>query len=94
MDGQIDVENLICELHHIAGTESVDADIRRTACDAESALASLRAWVLELQPNTREREAIRFAMSRLYGTLRGNEECDHADALQGLLDRLTQCAIH
>lgn len=49
---------------------------------------SLRAWVLELQPNTREREAIRFALGRLYGTLRGNEECDHADALQGLLDRL------
>jgi len=35
-----------------------------------------------------EREALRFALSRLYGTLRGNEECDHADALQGLLERL------
>ena len=54
----IDVEELIRELRHIAGAESVDADIRRTACDAESALASLRAWVNELQMNTAERSAL------------------------------------
>ena len=35
-----------------------------------------------------EREAIQFALRRLYGTLRGNEECDHADALQGILERI------
>ena len=35
-----------------------------------------------------EREAVRFALGRLYGTLRGNEECNHADALQGLLERM------
>ena len=61
----IDVEELICELHHIAGTESVDADIRRTACDAESALASLRAWVNELQMNVAERKAIEWAILTL-----------------------------
>lgn len=55
----IDVEELICELHHIAGSEQHDPDVRRTACDAESALASLRAWVNELQMNVAEREALR-----------------------------------
>jgi len=46
---------------------------------------SLRAWVLELQFNTKERQAIAFALRRLHGTLRGNDECDHWDALAGLL---------
>ena len=31
--------------------------------------------------------AIRFALGRLSGTLRGNEECDHYDTLSGLLVR-------
>jgi len=35
-----------------------------------------------------EREAMEFALDRLRGTLRGNEECDHADTLRGLLERL------
>ena len=35
-----------------------------------------------------EREAIEFALDRLRGTLRGNEECDHAATLRGLLERL------
>ena len=79
----IDVEELICELHHIAGTESVDADIRRTACDAESALASLRAWVLELQMNVAEREAVEWA-SRA-----ADPDCTgHTATLRGLLARL------
>jgi hypothetical protein len=34
-----------------------------------------------------EREAIEFALDRLRGTLRGNEECDHAESLRMLLDR-------
>jgi hypothetical protein len=34
-----------------------------------------------------ERDAIRFALGRLSGTLRGNEECDHYDTLSGLLVR-------
>lgn len=78
----IDVETLICELHHIAGTESVDADIRRTACDAESALASLRAWVNELQMNTAEREAVQ-------ATLDGNLNGSHISSLRGFLQRTT-----
>lgn len=48
---------------------------------------SLRAWVLELQFNTKERQAIEFALRRLYGTLRGNDECDYWDALSGLLSK-------
>ena len=79
----IDVEELICELHHIAGTESVDADIRRTACDAESALASLRAWVNELQMNVAERKAIEWAAV----TAGGWYENTHAATLRGLLAR-------
>lgn len=58
--------------------------------DSASALGSLRTWVNELQMNVREREAIRFAIMRLQGTLRGNEECDKLDALQELLDRHEQ----
>lgn len=58
--------------------------------DSATALCSLRTWVNELQMNTREREAIRFAIMRLQGTLRGNEECDKLDALQELLDRHEQ----
>lgn len=46
------------------------------------------AEIARLRLTDAEREALRFALSRLYGTLRGNEECDHADALQGLLQRL------
>ena len=34
-----------------------------------------------------EREAIEFALDRLRGTLRGNEECEHAESLRSLLER-------
>ena len=83
----IDVEELICELHHIAGTESVDADIRRTACDAESALASLRAWVNELQMNVAEREAIKSSIWD-YEQNDDDEDCARmVSTLRGLLKR-------
>ena len=66
--------------------EELIANLQNSA----AALDSLRAWVNELQMNAREREAIRFAIMRLAGTLRGNEECDKLDALQELLDRHEQ----
>ena len=61
MDDQIDVEELICELHHIAGSERIDVDVRKVAAEAESALAAMRACVNELQMNTAEREAVEWA---------------------------------
>lgn len=81
----IDVENLICELHRIAGTQSVDADIRRTVGDAESAIASLRAWVNELQMNVVEREAVEWFAEDFPG--RGRGDCRNAETLRGLLER-------
>ena len=60
---------------------------RRAVAKLTAENTSLRAWVLELQMDTRERHAIEFAVRRLYGTLHGNDECDHVDALQGLLVR-------
>lgn len=36
-----------------------------------------------------EREAVEWVLDRLRGTLRGNTECDKADTLRGLLERLT-----
>jgi len=60
---------------------------RRAAAKLTAENTSLRAWVLELQMDTKEREAVEFAIRRLRGTLRGNEECDHVDALQAMLNR-------
>ena len=86
----IDVENLICELHHIAGTDSVDADIRRTACDAASALASLRTWVNELQMNVAEREAVELAVKMIGdpSPITAPQVFAYAATLRGLLERL------
>lgn len=85
----IDVEELICELHHIAGTESVDADIRRTACDAESALALLRAWVNELQMNVAEREAVEWCRDNITAMAHPSSAFAHvhASSLRGYLAR-------
>lgn len=83
----IDVEELICELHHIAGSEQIDVDVRRVACDAEAALSRLRAWVNELQMNVAEREAVETAMNA-YGSDNANPECAAIEAtLWGLLER-------
>lgn len=60
---------------------------RRAAAKLTAENNSLRAWVLELQMDTRQREAVEFAIQRLYGTLKGNKECDHVDALQEMLNR-------
>ena len=60
---------------------------RRAVAKLTAENTSLRAWVLELQMDTRERQAVEFAVRRLHGTLRGNEECDHVDALQRMLGR-------
>ena len=60
---------------------------RRAAAKLTAENNSLRAWVLELQMDTRQREAVEFAIRRLYGTLNGNGECDHVDALQEMLNR-------
>lgn len=46
-----------------------------------------RREIERLRLTDAEREAIAFALDRLRGTLRGNAECDHADALAGLLTR-------
>ena len=48
-----------------------------------------RQWseIEDLRLTDAEREAIRFALGRLSGTLRGNEECDHYDALARLLTK-------
>ena len=54
----IDAHELMCELHHIAGSEQHDPDVRRTVSDAESAIARLIDWVHQLQLNAAEREAI------------------------------------
>ena len=59
--GGIDAHELMCELHHIAGSEQHDPDVRRTASDAESAIARLIYWVHQLQVNTAEREALEWA---------------------------------
>ena len=48
MSDQADVDELICELHHIAGSERIDVDVRLVASKAESALAALRAERQEL----------------------------------------------
>ena len=79
----IDVEELICELHHIAGSERIDVDVRRVACDAESALARLRAWVNELQMSFTERAAVAKAADMYHGPQ------PHAmrNTLRGLLER-------
>lgn len=60
---------------------------RRAVAKLTAENTSLRAWVLELQFNTKERKAIEFALRRLHGTLRGNDECDHWGALSGLLSK-------
>ena len=65
-----DAHELMCELHHIAGSEQHDPDVRRTASDAESAIARLIDWVHQLQVNTSEREAIE-GMAAYFDT-RGN----------------------
>ena len=67
VDEPIDVEELIRELHHIAGSEQHDPDVRRVACVAESALARLRAWVNELQMNVAEREAAECGLGEIEG---------------------------
>jgi len=66
----IDAHELMCELHHIAGSEQHDPDVRRTASDAESAIARLIDWVHQLQVNAAEREAIE-GMAAYFDT-RGN----------------------
>ena len=79
----IDVEELICELHHIAGSERIDVDVRRVACVAESALARLRAWVNELQMNVAERAAVAKAADLYHGP----QPYATRDTLRGLLER-------
>ena len=66
----IDAHELMCELHHIAGSEQHDPDVRRTASDAESAIARLIDWVHQLQVSAAEREAIE-GMAAYFDT-RGN----------------------
>jgi len=66
----IDAHEVMCELHHIAGSEQHDPDVRRTAGDAESAIARLIDWVHQLQVNAAEREAIE-GMAAYFDT-RGN----------------------
>ena len=59
----LDVEELLGELHHIAGSEDhVEYDIRRTACDAEHAIDRLRAWVNELQLSKVEIDALQHVV--------------------------------
>jgi hypothetical protein len=43
--------------------------------------------IARLRLTDAEDAAIRFALGRLSGTLRGNEECDHYDALARLLTK-------
>lgn len=50
-------------------------------------LVYLHGEIARLRLTEAERAAIAFALDRLRGTLRGNAECDHADALAGLLAR-------
>ena len=89
-DGQIDVEELICELHHIAGSERIDVDVRKVAAEAESALAALRAWVHELQMNTAERRAVGVAMQCVEAARcqRHPEEESEADLLHSVYHTL------
>lgn len=82
----IDVEEVICELHRIAGTENVDADIRRTACEAESALAILREWVNQLQMTMEERKAVEWFAEDFPGRGRGDRR--NAETLRSFLKRL------
>ena len=59
----IDVEELLSELHFIAGSgDHVEYDIRRTACDAEHAIDRLRAWVNELQLSKVEIDALQHVV--------------------------------
>lgn len=60
----------------------VRATVRLTAENA-----SLREWVLELQPNTLERDALWFALRRLWDTANGNDECNKVDAIASFLAR-------
>lgn len=74
-----------------------DADV--VLRDAITEIAGLRARLHEhrlASPRIAERDAtltdaeakaLRFALGRLSGTLRGIEECDHYDTLSGLLVR-------
>jgi hypothetical protein len=50
-------------------------------------LIDCRDEIARLRLTDAEREAIGFALDRLRGTLRGNEECEHAESLRGLLER-------
>ena len=67
--------------------ERINKRRNRAVIKLTEEIMGLRAWVLELQFDTKERRAIAFALDRLRGTLRGNDECDHADALAGLMLR-------
>lgn len=79
----IDAQELMCELHHIAGSEQHDPDVRRTACEAESAIARLIHWVLKLQMNTSEREAVETAVREADA----HQHTRRAATLRGLLER-------
>jgi hypothetical protein len=67
--------------------ERINKRRNRAVIKLTEEIMGLRAWVLELQFDTKERRAIAFALDRLRGTLSGNDECDHADALAGLMLR-------
>lgn len=58
-----------------------DQDATLSVCDGNVTVA------MDATLTDEEREAIEFALDRLRGTLRGNEECAHAESLRVLLDR-------
>jgi hypothetical protein len=85
----IDAHELMCELHRIAGSEQHDPDVRRTASDAESAIARLIDWVHHLQMNVAERDAVKAAADFCASTCNPLPSSDQLLAIRGLLSRLT-----
>jgi hypothetical protein len=85
---RIDAHELMCELHHIAGSEQHDPDVRRTASDAELAIARLIDWVHQLQLNAAERDAIKAAADFCASTCNPLPSSDQLLALRRLLERL------
>ena len=83
-----DTDELLCELHHIAGTESVDHDIRRTACKAELAIDTLRAEIARLRLTDEERWTLQTVRDRYASHDEDEDFSQIATTIDALLARL------